>query len=34
MLFQKVIDFEKIISLQNYKSYILQDIDLKKKEYI
>ena len=32
MSFQKVIDFEKIISLQNYKSYIRQDIDLKYQE--
>ena len=32
MLFQKDSDFEKIISLQNYKSYIRQDIDLKYQE--
>ena len=33
MLFQKDSDFEKIISLQNYKSYIRQDIDLKYQEF-
>ena len=32
MLFQKDSDFEKIISLQNYKSYIRQDYDLKFQE--
>ena len=32
MLFQKDIDIDKIISLQNYKSYIRQDIDLKYQE--
>lgn len=29
MLFQEDIDVDKIISLQNYKSYIRQDHDLK-----
>ena len=32
MLFQKDIDIDKIISLQNYKSYIRQDYDLKFQE--
>ena len=32
MLFQKDIDVDKIISLQNYKSYIRQDYDLKFQE--
>ena len=29
MLFQKDINIDKIISLENYKSYIRQDYDLK-----
>ena len=32
MLFQNVNDFKKAISLQNYKSYIRQDIDLNYEE--
>ena len=32
MLFQKDIDIDKIITLQNYKSYIRQDIDLNSQE--
>ena len=32
MLFQKVNDINKIISLQHYKSYIRQDIDLNYQE--
>ena len=32
MLFQKDNDFEKIMSLPNYESYIRQDVDLKYQE--